>query len=78
MSALILKPTSGWRQLSDIVWEHDNGTRVHCGGVVRLINGDHLFLDHWNESVLGRLLVRINGGNKKRGLMAWAMNLSQI
>jgi len=72
---LVMRPGAGWRHLAGPVWEHTSGARIHLMGVIRLPDKTHLFLNNWRESELGRKLIRINGGNRKRGLMAWAMNL---
>lgn len=72
-----IKPGPGWKHLAGPVWEHSSGARVHTGGVIRLPDRTHLSLANFNESKVGRLLVRINGGNKKRGLMAWAASLAE-
>lgn len=73
---IILRPGAGWTHLAGPVWRHTSGVRIHTMGVVRLPDKTtHLSLSNWRESELGRRLVRINGGNRKRGLMAWAINL---
>lgn len=74
LEPLVLCPCSGWNNLGSSVYEHTNGTRIHVGGgCVRTPNGKH----YWLNSVVGGMgwtLIKINGGNKKRGMMAWAMN----
>ena len=70
-------PGSGWKYLGGSVWEHDGGSRIHLGGLIRTPSGDHISLFNWDQSQLGRQLVRINGGNIKRGLMAWARILTK-
>ena len=71
-------PGPGWRHLAGPVWERD-GVRVHMGGLVYLPNGDWL-----SERSLGNdfqqvgLLIRINGGNRKRGLLAWGRLLGEF
>lgn len=75
LDRLVLRPGLGWEHLAGPVWDHTSGARIHTAGIVRLPDKTHLSLYNWRENELGRRLVRINGGNKKRGLMAWAVNL---
>ena len=75
LNRLVMRPGPGWSHLGGAVWEHHTGARIHVGGMIRLPDKTHLSLSNWRESQLGRRLVRINGGNQKRGLMAWAVNL---
>ena len=70
---LVLRPCNGWKPLGCSVWEHTNGIRIHVGGLIKMPSGKF----HRLNSVAGGMgwqLVKINGGNRKRGLMAWAMN----
>lgn len=69
----VIRPGSGWRHIAGPVYEHSNGTRVHIGGFVRLPNGDFLNDSKWPECQDAARMIRINGGNRRRGLMAWAM-----
>ena len=71
--ALVLRPGLGWSHLGGAVYGHTSGVRVHLSGMIRTINGKHYSL---NSCVggLGWHLIAINGGNRKRGLMAWALN----
>jgi len=77
LQALVLRPGSGWKQLGGAVWEHKTGIRIHWSGdLVRLPGGvpeNVAHFDGYGNSGL-RMLVKINGGNKKRGMMAWALN----
>ena len=73
-----MRPGPGWNHFDGPVWEHTSGSRIHLAGMIRLPNGTHLWLSNWHEGRLGRLLVQINGGNRKRGLMAWAMTLVEV
>lgn len=71
---LVLHPGAGWKSLGSSVWEHKSGTRIHVGGGLIKTPTGKCF---WLNSIIGRMgwqLIKINGGNKKRGLMAWAMN----
>ena len=73
---LQLSPGIGWTHLGGAVYEHISGTRIHIGGMVKLLDNTYLSLNNCHENELGNLLVAINGGNRKRGLMAWAVNLT--
>jgi hypothetical protein len=70
-----VKPGIGWKKLSSSVWEHISGTRIHIGGLVKLPDGDFYHLSNWREAEEGRRQIAINGGNRRRGLMAWAISL---
>lgn len=67
------KPGPGWKWISGPVWEHASGMRLHLHGLVQLPNGEYLSantLAEWQD--VGRA-VRIAGGNRRRGLMLWAL-----
>lgn len=67
-----MRPGAGWRHIAGAVYEHANGTRVHLLGMICLPTGEWLSANKWEESKEARRFVRMNGGNWKRGLMAWA------
>jgi hypothetical protein len=72
---IILRPGPGWRQLKGPVWEHKTGTRIHVSGLIlRDANGEILDNERVHLALLHKLIA-INGGNKKRGLMAFALNV---
>jgi len=68
-------PGAGWRYLAGAVWEHTSGARVHLMGMVRLPDMSFVSLNKYPECMEGYRLIKINGGNKKRGLMAWTVSL---
>lgn len=68
----VMRPGAGWRHIAGAVYEHTNGTRVHLLGMIRLPNGEWVSSNKWPESKDADRFVRMNGGNWKRGLMAWA------
>lgn len=70
-----VKPGEGWEYMAGAVWRHSSGARIHLMGVVRLSNRDCHNLNHISGGAMGRLMVRANGGNRKRGLMSWARML---
>ena len=69
----VIRPGAGWRHIAGPVYEHSNGTRVHVGGLVKLPNGSFLSDSKWPECIDAHRMIRANGGNRRRGLMAWAM-----
>ncbi len=74
---LVMRPGNGWRHLAGPVWEHTNGARIHTMGLVRMPDGATFFSLHkYPDNMEGSRLVKINGGNRKRGLMAWANTLT--
>lgn len=70
--SVAMRPGAGWNHLSGPVWEHNSGARIHCGGLVRLPNGNHYHLNHCAQTEGIRKAIAMNGLNVKRGLMAWA------
>lgn len=69
----VMRPGKGWRHIGGPVYEHSNGTRVHVIGVVKLPDGRYLHANKWPECIDAARMISINGGNRRRGLMAWAM-----
>ena len=69
------KPGPGWKRLGPAVWEHVSGTRIQVGGMVRLPSGRHVFESRWPENKGADRAIAICGGNRKRGMMVWALNL---
>ena len=67
-----IRPGNGWVQLSPSVFEYTDGTRIHLLGLVKLINGTSLHTHQFPDSVEAYSLILANGGNRKRGMMAWA------
>jgi hypothetical protein len=64
------KPGPGWKYLAGAVWENEAGTRVHMLGMCRILGS--FIPAQGNEYLEAARLIRINGGNRRRGLMAWA------
>jgi len=73
---VVIRPGDGWKYLAGSVWEHTKGTRVHLMGLIRLPDMSFVSLDKYPECIEGHRLIKINGGNRKRGLMAWANTLT--
>ena len=76
MDKIITKPGKGWVYLGSSVWEHESGTRIHLNGLVRLPDKQSFFsLYDSRVNSFGHYCIEVNGGNKRRGLMTWAVNL---
>lgn len=69
---LVIRPGRGWSHVAGSVYDHANGLRLHLLGMLRLPSGEHVSANEWPESRSVGFYVRANGGNRKRGLMAWA------
>ncbi len=71
-----MRPGPGWRHLAGPVWEHgSSGARIHTMGLVRMPDLTFAHANRYPESIEAEQMIRINGGNKRRGLMAWAIKL---
>ncbi len=70
------KPGPGWSPVGIApVWDHDrSGLRVHASGICLLPDGCVIIGSVWPESQSLNWFVRINGGNRRRGAMAWAIS----
>jgi len=73
----MFRPGKGWKILFGPVWEHSNGTRVHVSGLIRLPDMSFVHLNRFPEGREGWKYIKICGGNQKRGLMVWAMKLTE-
>ena len=69
---IVIRPGRGWKHVAGSVYDHVSGVRLHLLGMVRLPSGDHVSANEWPEAASVGHFVRCNGGNRKRGLMAWA------
>lgn len=72
---LIRKPGTGWKYLGSSVWGHESGVRVHCLGFARMPDGA---MHRSDGDRLAEGYIRLSGGNRKRGLMMWALSLHRI
>lgn len=68
------RPGEGWVHLGGAVYEHTTGVRVHVGGLMRTPTGDTVVGTLWPESRRMDRCIRMNGGNRRRGVMAWGLN----
>jgi len=65
----------GWKPLGFAVYEHASGIRAHAYGVCGLSPGPLVWGTQWPESMVLDRFIRQNGGNRRRGVLAWAMHL---
>lgn len=71
---MIRSPGPGWVRLSGSVYEHSSRIRIHTLGTIRFSDGSFR-----SENDSAWRAIRRQGGNRKRGLMVWALeNLSDI
>lgn len=68
------KPGPGWSLVGPAVWDHPSGLRVHASGLCILPDGSVIVGRVWPEITSLNWFVRINGGNERRGAMAWAIS----
>lgn len=73
-----MRPGDGWKYLGNSVWEHTNGSRIHLIGLIRFQNNNYVSVNTYPDSEKAELMIRINGGNRKRGLMALAMHYEML
>ncbi len=67
-----IRPGSGWKRLSDVVYGHTSCIRVHICGLMTLPDGNTISANMWPESKEFRRCIRICGGSR-RGAMVWAL-----
>lgn len=68
------KPGKGWSQTANCaVWDHASGLRLHLMGMLRMPDGTIVSGNVWPEAMTLTLTTRMAGGNRKRGLMLWAL-----
>lgn len=70
----ILNPGPGWTHAGPAVYDHTSGIRIHVHGFCRLPGGYIIRGCQWPESRELDRFIRINGGNRRRGVMAWGLN----
>lgn len=71
MSMRDYRPGKSWIHLGGAVWGHMNGTRIHVSGMIRYPDGTIFSTCGYDRET--HRYIRINGGNRKRGLMAFAV-----
>ena len=73
----IRRPGPGWRHIAGPVYDHETGLRIHVAGIARLHDGTLLSGTMWPEVRLLNKCIRVCGGNRKRGVMVWALRASK-
>jgi hypothetical protein len=73
--AIVRRPGRGWRFVGCSTWQHDSGVRVHCLGMALMPDGTV-----WREqnTPIAKRYIGMAGGNRKRGLMMWALALHRM
>jgi hypothetical protein len=73
-----LRPDPGWTRTRHVgVYQHTTGVQVHTIGLICIPHQAgvrHIFCDTYPCSQIRDRWIRIAGGNRKRGLMLWAMD----
>ena len=72
----VMRPGPGWRHVAGAVYERQDLVRIHLLGMCRLADNTWVSGSRWPESREMERAIRINGGNRKRGMMAWANRLA--
>jgi hypothetical protein len=75
---LVRRPGPGWRFVGSACWKHDSGVGVHLLGMAFMPDGTVRHESTWPSSQIASGYIRLAGGNRKRGLMMWALALYRI
>ncbi len=67
------RPGPGWKHLGCAVYEHSSGMRIHTHGLCRFRGGPFIDGTMWPEWQKLNMAIRVNGGNRRRGVMVWAL-----
>lgn len=80
VQSVVRRPGRGWQQntVTKSIWDHESGMRVHMLGMLRLPNGEIRRANQWPAIQLADMCIRVAGGNRKRGLMIWALVMLKI
>ena len=74
MSYKQIRPGHGWSHAGGAVYDHISGVRVHVFGLCRLPDGTEVRGTIWPEVHNLDRYIAMNGGNRKRGVMAWGLH----
>lgn len=69
-----INPGPGWRHIGSATWEHATGLRCTVSGMARTADNRWFNGMAWPEAAVRDWFIRANGGNRKRGTLAWALN----
>lgn len=72
MEKLIRKHGSGWKKITNCIYDHTTGIRLHLSGMARLPNGKFIFINKSPEFEYFSKAEKITG-NRKRALMIWSL-----
>ena len=75
LSKIVKRPGAGWKRIAGAVFDHDSGVRLHVLGLCKLPNGRLVTDGDYDQYLLQQKLIKINGGNRRRGMMAWALTV---
>ena len=67
------RPGPGWSHAGCACFDHTSGLRVNTYGMCRLPNQRIIVGTTWPEYRKLDRAIAVNGGNRRRGVMAWAM-----
>lgn len=73
-----MKPGPGWEKVGPSVYDHPSGLRIHVGGYCLMPQGEFISGNAWPQSSVMDRFIRIAGGNRRRGVMMWALSLIGI
>jgi len=76
LQTVVMCPGNGWKRIAGAVYERNDGLRLHMLGCCRLPSSKSVVGYDAENYYLQNKLIAINGGNRKRGLMAWAATLA--
>ena len=74
MTQAIRRPGPGWKEVGPDIWKHKSGVMIHLLGVANMPDGT----PRWADPRLADWYIQLAGGNRKRGLMMWALTLHDI
>ena len=76
MSKTTLRPGSGWKRVGGAVYTRADGLRLHLLGFCKAPGASNVYGNSAEAYYLQNKLIKINGGNRKRGMMAWAATVA--
>ncbi len=71
------RPGPGWRHVNGAVYAHTSGLVIHTYGLAMIPGTIVVWGTRWPESQRLDKYIKINGGNRCRGVMAWAIKLDR-
>ena len=73
---IALRPGVGWKRVTGAVYTRADGLKLHLLGFCKLPGASNVHGDSAEAYYLQNKLIKINGGSRKRGLMAWAATVA--